>query len=132
MRRESKPASFAEALVVGGGNRRLEAIEELLDWAAVERLLKPVYAAATGRASYPVLSLLRRCCWERGMGWATRNWRRRWATGCRSAALPGWGWTRRSRIIRRCGAFATNCASSAWPRRALPRSPGSWRRRGWW
>jgi len=59
MRRESKPASFAEALVVGGGNRRLEAIEELLDWAAVERLLKPVYAAATGRASYPVLSLFK-------------------------------------------------------------------------
>ena len=59
MRRESKPASFAEALVVGGNNRRLEAIEELVDWAAVERLLKPVYAAPTGRASYPVLSLFK-------------------------------------------------------------------------
>src|SRR5271170_348705 len=59
MRRESKPASFAEALVVGGGNRRLEAIEELLDWAAVERLLAPVYAAPSGRASYPVLSLFK-------------------------------------------------------------------------
>ena len=59
MRRESKPASFAEALVVGGGNRRLEAIEELLDWAGVERLLEPVYAAPTGRASYPVLSLFK-------------------------------------------------------------------------
>src|SRR5579864_5995580 len=59
MRRESKRASFAEALVVGGGNRRLEAIEELLDWAAVERLLQPVYAAPTGRASYPVLSLFK-------------------------------------------------------------------------
>lgn len=59
MRRESKPASFAEALVVGGGNRRLEAIEELLDWVSVERLLKPVYAAPTGRASYPVLSLFK-------------------------------------------------------------------------
>jgi len=58
MRRASGPASFAEALVVGGGNRRLEAIEELIDWAAVERLLAPVYAAPTGRASYPVLSLL--------------------------------------------------------------------------
>src|ERR1044072_2085653 len=58
MRRASGPASFAEALVVGGGNRRVEAIEELMDWAAVERLLAPVYAAPTGRASYPVLSLL--------------------------------------------------------------------------
>jgi len=59
MRRESKGASFAEALVVGGGNRRLEAIEELVDWAAVEGLLKAVYAAPTGRASYPVLSLFK-------------------------------------------------------------------------
>lgn len=59
MRRESKPAGFAEALVVGGGNRRLEAIEELVDWTAVERLLAGVYAAVTGRASYPVLSLFK-------------------------------------------------------------------------
>ncbi len=59
MRRESKATSFAEALVVCGGNCRLEAIEDLVDWAAVERLLKPVYAAPTGRASYPVLSLFK-------------------------------------------------------------------------
>ena len=59
MRREQKPASFAEALVVGGGNRRLEAIAELIDWSAVERLLAGVYAAPTGRASYPVLSLFK-------------------------------------------------------------------------
>lgn len=59
MRRASGSASFAEALVVGGGNRRLEAIEELIDWAAVERLLSAVYAAPTGRASYPVLSLFK-------------------------------------------------------------------------
>jgi len=59
MRRESHSASFAEALVVGGGNRRLEAIEELIDWAAVVQLLELVYAAPTGRASYPVLSLFK-------------------------------------------------------------------------
>ena len=59
MRRASEPASFAKALVVGGGNRRLEAIAELIDWTAVERLLQPVYAAPTGRASYPVLSLFK-------------------------------------------------------------------------
>jgi IS5 family transposase len=59
MRRESKPASFAEVLVVGGGNSRLEAIEELVDWAVVQGLLQPVYAAPTGRASYPVLSLFK-------------------------------------------------------------------------
>jgi transposase, IS5 family len=59
MRREGKQASFAEAWVVGGGNRRLERIEGLVDWAAVERLLEAVYAAPTGRASYPVLSLFK-------------------------------------------------------------------------
>lgn len=59
MRRGSKAASFAEALVVGGGNRRLEAIEQKLDWAVVERLLQPIYAAPTGRASFPVLSLFK-------------------------------------------------------------------------
>jgi transposase, IS5 family len=59
MRRASGQASLAEALVAGGGNRRLEAIEDVLDWAAVERLLEPVYAAPTGRASYPVLSLFK-------------------------------------------------------------------------
>lgn len=59
MRRASRPASFAEALVVGGGNRRLEAIEALVDWSRVERLLDGVYAASTGRASYPVLSLFK-------------------------------------------------------------------------
>jgi transposase, IS5 family len=59
MRRAGDVASFAEALVVGGGNRRLEAIAALIDWPAVERLLAPVYAAPTGRASYPVLSLFK-------------------------------------------------------------------------
>src|SRR5438105_893473 len=59
MRRENRPASFADALVVGVGNRRLEAIDSLIDWLAVERLLEPVYAAPTGRASYPVLSLFK-------------------------------------------------------------------------
>jgi IS5 family transposase len=59
MRREGKQASFAEAWVVGGGNQRLEKIDGLVDWAAVERLLAPVYAAPTGRASYPVLSLFK-------------------------------------------------------------------------
>ena len=59
MRREGKQASFVEALVASGGNRRLEAIEVLVDWASVEQLLAPVYAAPTGRASYPVLSLFK-------------------------------------------------------------------------
>src|ERR1700704_3669594 len=59
MRRENRLASFADALVVGAGNRRLEAIDSVIDWLAVERLLEPVYAAPTGRASYPLLSLFK-------------------------------------------------------------------------
>src|SRR2546423_15041780 len=59
MRRENRPASFADALVVGVGNRRLEAIDSLVDWLAVQRLLEPVYAAPTGRASYPLPSLFK-------------------------------------------------------------------------
>lgn len=59
MRRDAGQASFADGFVVGGGNRRLEAIEELLDWSGVELLLAPVYASPTGRASYPVLSLFK-------------------------------------------------------------------------
>src|ERR1700720_899716 len=105
MRRASYLASFAEALVVGGGNRRLEAIEELIDWSAVERLLEAVYAAPSGRASYPVLSLFKAVLRGRGTGWATRNWRRPWATGCRFGVSPVWRWTKRFRIIRPCGAF---------------------------
>lgn len=48
MRREVSQPGFVEALVVGGGNARLEKIDALLDWASVERLLKPIHAAATG------------------------------------------------------------------------------------
>src|SRR5713226_7143536 len=53
MRRENRPASFADALVVGVGNRRLEAIDSLVDWLAVERLLEPVYTAPTGLGVLP-------------------------------------------------------------------------------
>lgn len=59
MHREAGQASFAEALVRGGGNRRLERISALLDWAGLEALLGDVYASATGRPSYPPLVLFK-------------------------------------------------------------------------
>jgi IS5 family transposase len=59
MRRKHGQLGFAEAFVVGGGSPRLERIDALLDWAAVERLLEPIYASPTGRPAYPVLSLLK-------------------------------------------------------------------------
>lgn len=58
-REEGSVAGFAEALVVGGGNRRLERIEALVDWGGLEALLAPVYASQRGRPAYPVLSMLK-------------------------------------------------------------------------
>lgn len=52
---------FAEAFLAAdaGRNRRLEGISDLLDWAALEKLLKPLRPGAAGRPPYPVLAMLR-------------------------------------------------------------------------
>jgi len=59
MRRELGQGSFAEALVRGGGNARLERIAGLIDWGRLEALLSGVYSSATGRPSYGPLVLLK-------------------------------------------------------------------------
>jgi transposase, IS5 family len=59
MHREVGQSSFAEALVRGGSNARLERIEGLIDWRAVDRVLASVYDSATGRPSYPPLVMLK-------------------------------------------------------------------------
>ena len=59
MHREVGQSSFAEALVRGGSNARLERIEGLIDWFRVERVLSGVYGSTTGRPSYPPLVLLK-------------------------------------------------------------------------
>lgn len=59
MRRERSQAGFAEAFVVGGGNRRLERVDEIVDWRPVDRLLEPIYAALTGRPAYQPLSMVK-------------------------------------------------------------------------
>lgn len=59
MHREVGQQSFAEALVRGGGNARLERIEGLIDWRSVGGVLGGVYGSATGRPSYPPLVLLK-------------------------------------------------------------------------
>ncbi|HEV2043384.1 MAG TPA: IS5 family transposase [Sphingomicrobium sp.] len=59
MRRELGQGSFAEALVRGGGNARLERISGLIDWGRLEDLLGGVYSSATGRPSYGPLVLLK-------------------------------------------------------------------------
>lgn len=59
MHRRVGQASFAEALVQGGGNRRLERIGALIDWAALGACLGDVYGSGTGRPSYPPLVLFK-------------------------------------------------------------------------
>ncbi len=59
MHRGVGEVSFADALVQGGGSRRLERIDALIDWSALSGVLGDVYAAATGRPSYPPLALLK-------------------------------------------------------------------------
>lgn len=62
-RRRAKTAqlSLVDGLLAPGlgANARLERIETLLDWPALEAELGAVYAAPTGRPSYPVGLLLR-------------------------------------------------------------------------
>ena len=59
MHRDVGQRSFAEALVRGGSNARLERIDGLIDWSAVEAVLDGVYGSASGRPSYPPLVLLK-------------------------------------------------------------------------
>lgn len=59
MHRDVGQRSFAEALVRGGGNARLERIDGLIDWLALDAVLAGVYGSATGRPSYPPLVLLK-------------------------------------------------------------------------
>ncbi|HUE45542.1 MAG TPA: IS5 family transposase [Aestuariivirgaceae bacterium] len=59
MHRQVGQVSFAESLVRGGSNRRLERIEGLIEWSAVAALLGDVYASAKGRPSYPPLVLVK-------------------------------------------------------------------------
>src|SRR5512132_937836 len=52
-------ASFVEAFLRPdvGANRRLERIDEMIDWAQLERLVKSVRSGAWGRPSYPPLAM---------------------------------------------------------------------------
>lgn len=59
MHKGSGQASFAETLVVGGGNARLERIAGLLDWSMLGKLLAGVYASGTGRPSFAPVAMLR-------------------------------------------------------------------------
>jgi IS5 family transposase len=59
MHRDVGQGSFAEALVRGGGNARLDRISGLIDWALLEGVMAGLYGSRTGRPSYPPLVLLK-------------------------------------------------------------------------
>jgi transposase, IS5 family len=59
MHRAMGQGSLVEALVVGGGNARLDRIAGAIDWRPLEALLRDVSAATTGRPSYPPLVMLK-------------------------------------------------------------------------
>lgn len=59
MHRVTGQVSFAEALVSGGRNARLERIAGLLDWSRLEDLLSGLHGSGTGRPSYAPLVLLK-------------------------------------------------------------------------
>lgn len=59
MHRDQGQGSFAEALVRGGGNARLERIDALLDWSKLSKALSDIYASSTGRPSYAPIILFK-------------------------------------------------------------------------
>ena len=109
MRRENRPASFADALVVGVGNRRLEGIDSRIDWLAVERLLEPVYAAPTGRASYPLLSLFKAVLLGAWHGLGDPELEAALADRLSFRRFAGLGLDEAGRTTPPCGASATSC-----------------------
>lgn len=50
---------FADAFIVGGGNARLERIDALIDWTALEQVLTPRGTSRTGRPAYSTRLLLK-------------------------------------------------------------------------
>lgn len=61
MRKSNRQLGFADALVeqVSKPNMKLDRIERLVDWRAVEALLRPLRSAPTGRPGYQPLPMLK-------------------------------------------------------------------------
>ena len=61
MHREMRQQSLAETLVSGklGQNKRLERIQQVVDWERLDKLVEGIYSAKEGRPSYPPLMMVK-------------------------------------------------------------------------
>ena len=59
MRRNPSQTGFVDAFVVGGSNTRLERIDALLDWSALETLLRIERSDGVGRPAYSTRTMLK-------------------------------------------------------------------------
>ena len=59
--KSSGQIDLASSLIVNNPklNRRLDKIQKLVDWTAIESILSPIYSATTGRPSFPLLVLFK-------------------------------------------------------------------------
>src|SRR5512147_1784907 len=100
-------ASFVEAFLRPdvGANRRLERIDRMIDWAPLERLVKPVRSGAWGRPSYPPLSMLEALFLQRWYCLSDEGLEEALADGCRSGGSAGSPSTTRRPTARPSAAF---------------------------
>ena len=61
MHREMSPPTFIEALMPGqmGRNKRLERIDEMVDWDRVDDLVSEIHSSTRGAPSYPPLVMVK-------------------------------------------------------------------------
>jgi hypothetical protein len=120
---------FSDHVVLGGRSRRADNLGQiacLIDWSAIEALLRPLQRGRRGRPPYPVLVLFKVLLLQRWYGLsdeamedglADRQPAPDLIRG--SAALPGWGWRRTSPMPRPCAGFAVTWLRPSWARRCL-------------
>jgi hypothetical protein len=102
--------SLVEAFIghaVGGASGALDRIGQLVKWYRFEKLLAGLRHDGPGHPGWPALVLYKALLLQSLYGCRTASWRRRCATGCRSAASVGLGWRRRSPTTRCSPASAT-------------------------
>ena len=117
---------FAEAFMSPGlgTNRKLERLDGLIDWSALEPSALRVREGRRGRPPYAPLSMLKALYLQALYDLSDPVWRRRCWTGSRFVASAALRWTGARRTRPRSAASAQMRALS-WRRRSR-RSTASW------